>query len=134
MTITWPNEAFILVIANDNADPTDFTISYQYNDRDPEVVLESMTQEERDEYYRQRRVFEEENVEDTGTFWLFIGGGAIGVILIVILIICLVKMKKRNDLIVAKVEKMTAEQLQEKDYIPEEEKHDDFYASQRKAA
>ena len=38
-------------------------------------------------------------------------------------------MKKRNDLIVAKVEKMTAEQLAEKDYIPEEEKNDDFYAS-----
>ena len=134
MTITWPNEAFILVIANDNSDPTDFTISYQYNDRDPEVVLESMTQEERDEYYRQRRVFEEENVEDTSTFWLFVGGGVLGFILIVVLIVCLVKMKKRNDLIVAKVEKMTAEQLQEKDYIPEEEKHDDFYASQRKAA
>ena len=43
-------------------------------------------------------------------------------------------MKKRNDLIVAKVEKLTAEQLAEKDYIPEEEKNDDFYASQRKAA
>ena len=43
MTITWPNEAFILVIANDNSDPTDFRISYQYTDRDPEVVLESMT-------------------------------------------------------------------------------------------
>ena len=27
-TITWPNEAFILVMANDNSDPTDFTISY----------------------------------------------------------------------------------------------------------
>ena len=66
-------------------------------------------------------MYEEENVEDTGTFWLFIGGGALGVILIVILIVCLVKMKKRNDLIVAKVEKLTSEQLAEKDYIPKEE-------------
>jgi hypothetical protein len=52
LTVEWPNEAFILVLANDNADPADFTISYQYNDRDPQVVLESMTQEERDAYYR----------------------------------------------------------------------------------
>ena len=48
-------------------------------------------------------------MEDTGTFWLFIAGGAVGVILIAILIYCLVKMKKRNDLIVAKVEKLTAD-------------------------
>ena len=68
-----------------------------------------MTQEERDEYYRQKRVFEEENVEDTGTFWLFVGGGVLGLILIIILICCLYRMKKRNDLIVAKVEKLTAE-------------------------
>lgn len=106
--MTWPNEAFILVLANDNKDPTEFTISYQFNNRDPDVVLESMTQEERDEYYRQRRVIVEETVEDTGTFWLFIGGGALGFILIAILIYCLVRMKKRNDLIVAKVEKLTA--------------------------
>ena len=68
-------------------------------------------------------------MEDTGTFWLFIGGGVLGLILIIILICCLYRMKKRNDLIVAKVEKLTAEQLAEKDYIPEEEKNDDFYAS-----
>ena len=74
-------------------------------------------------------MFEEEKVEDTGTFWLFIGGGALGVILIGILIFCLIRMKKRNDLIVAKVEKLSAAQLQEKDYIPEEERNDDFYAS-----
>ena len=42
-TVTWPNETFGLVLANDNTDPTEFTISYQYNDRDPDVVLESMT-------------------------------------------------------------------------------------------
>lgn len=68
-----------------------------------------MTQEERDLYYKQRRIIEEESVEDTGTFWLFIGGGVLGVVLIAILICCLVRMKKRNDLIVAKVEKLTAE-------------------------
>ena len=68
-------------------------------------------------------------MEDTGTFWLFVGGGVLGLILIIILICCLYRMKKRNDLIVAKVEKLTAEQLAEKDYIPEEEKNDDFYAS-----
>ena len=108
-SVTWPNEAFVLVLANDNKDPSDFTISYQYNNRDPEVVIESMTQEERDAYYMQRRVIEEEQVQETGTFWLFIGGGVLGVVLIVILIVCLVKMKKRNDLIVAKVEKLTAD-------------------------
>ena len=48
-------------------------------------------------------------MEDTGTFWLFVGGGVLGLILIIILICCLYRMKKRNDLIVAKVEKLTAE-------------------------
>lgn len=133
-TIEWPNEAFILVLANDNTDPTEYTISYQYNDRDPDAVLESMTQEERDAYYRQKRIYEEESVEDTGTFWLFVGGGIVGLILIIVLIYCLVKMKKRNDLIVAKVEKMTAEQLQKRSFVPNDERNDDFYESQRKAA
>ena len=47
-------------------------------------------------------------------------GGVGVIILIVILIVCLVKMKKRNDLIVAKVEKLTSVQLEKSDYIPDE--------------
>ena len=68
------------------------------------------------------------------SFWLFVGGGVIGAILIIILVVCLVKMKKRNDLIVAKVEKLTEDQKTGKKQLTKAETNDDFYASQRKAA
>ena len=93
-----------------------------------------MSIEERDAYLNTKTTVEEGDVEETGTFWFFVGGGILGAIIICLLIYCMVVVKKRNDVMVAKVEKMTSEQLAEKDYIPEEERNDDFYVSQRKAA
>ena len=93
-----------------------------------------MSIEERDAYLNTKTTVEEGDVEETGTFWFFVGGGILGAIIICLLIYCMVVVKKRNDVMVAKVEKMTSEQLAEKDYIPEDERNDDFYVSQRKAA
>ena len=52
IVVNWPNEAFILVLSDETTDLADFTISYQFNDRDPEQVIENMTEEERLAYYR----------------------------------------------------------------------------------
>ena len=110
----------MLILTDETDNEGDFTISYQYNDRDPEAVIAAMTPEQRQAYYATRPIVDEEKVSETNTFWFFIAGGVGGVILIVILIVCLVKMKKRNDLIVAKVEKLTSVQLEKSDYIPDE--------------
>ena len=86
-----------------------------------------MTQAERDEYYRLKRTTTSAGVESTNTFWYFIVGGIVGAILIVLLIFCLVRMVKKNALIVAKVEKLE-EQI---DKTPGEDRNDDFYNSRR---
>ena len=112
----------------------DYRIKYKFKDRDPEEVIANMSIEDRDAYLNTKTTVEESNVEETETFWFFVGGGILGAIVIIALIYCGITVKRRNDGMVAKVEKMTAEQLAEKDYIPEEEQNDDFYTSQRKAA
>ena len=66
-----------------------------------------MTPEERALYYETSAIVDKESVKDTSTFWLFIAGGIVGVILIGILVYFLIRLKKKNDLIVAKVEKLT---------------------------
>lgn len=86
-----------------------------------------MSQKERDAYYNLNRIVNEESVADTTTFWYFIAGGAVGVILIGVLIYCLCKMKRRNDLIVAKVEKLEAGM-----HDNDPDKNDDFYNSRKK--
>ena len=58
------------------------------------------------------------------------GGGCLGAVLIGILIYCLIRMKKKNDLIVAKVEKLSKEAPANEDNKPD--KNDDFYNSQMK--
>ena len=126
--INWPNEAFILVVTEGFV-LADFSISYQFWDRDPEEVIANMTIEERDEYLNTKTTVEEGDVDETDTFWFFVSGGILGAIIICCLIYCMIVVKKRNDVMVAKVEKMSAEQLAEKDYIPEEERNDDFYVS-----
>ncbi len=88
-----------------------------------------MTQEERDAYNNSLRIFEQEAVSDTNTFWYFVIGATIGVLLIILLICCLVKMKKKNDLIVAKVEKLEAGVNSDRS---DSNNNDDFYDSQRK--
>ena len=60
LTVNWPNEAFILVLADETEAGADFTLSYQFNDRDPESVIENMTEEERFAYYKQKKVIDEE--------------------------------------------------------------------------
>ena len=131
--VNWPNEAFLLVITDGFA-TADFKVTYQFVDRDPDEVIANMSIEERDAYLNTRTKVEEGNVEESDTFWFFIAGGIFGAIIIRLLIYCMIVVKRRNDVMVAKVEKMSAEQLAEKDYIPEEERNDDFYVSQRKAA
>ena len=154
--ITWPQEAFILVLADSDDQHTfeepliiddvevgttaalqdyspSFTLSYQYYDRDPAEVIAAMSEEERNAYYDANREVNEEKITETWTFWLFIVGGVIGLILIVLLIICLVRLRQKNSLIVAKVEKLSTDQILA-GKIPEGEKKDDFYESQRKAA
>ena len=68
-----------------------------------------MTEEERDAYYARTRVTDEEAITETWTFWAFVAGGVIGLVLVILLIVCLVRMKQRNSLIVAKVEKLTTD-------------------------
>ena len=131
-TVTWPNEAFILVMADTDSELSDYSISYQYNDRDPQEVIDAMTPEERAKYYQTTAIYETETVKDTKTFWLFIVGGICGLALIIVLIIFLIRLKKKNDLIVAKVEKLSLDKLT-KSEMTKEEKNDDFYTSQREA-
>ena len=85
-----------------------------------------MSQAERDAYYSINRVIEEENVSDTQEFWFFIVGGVLAFLAIVFLIYCLCRLKRKNDLIVAKVEKL--EQLGD-DRTPDGDRNDDFYNS-----
>ena len=87
-------------------------------------MIANMSQEERDAYYNLNRIINEESVAETTTFWYFVAGGALGVILIAVLIYCLCKMKRRNDLIVAKVEKLEAGVK-----VNDVDKNDDFYNS-----
>jgi len=68
-----------------------------------------MTPEERALYYETSAIVEQESVKDTSTFWFFIAGGVGGVILIGVLVYFLVRLKKKNDLIVAKVEKLSVD-------------------------
>ena len=56
-----------------------------------------MSQAERDAYWNQRTIEEETKAEDTGAFWLFVGCGIAGIILIIGLIVALCRMKRRND-------------------------------------
>ena len=105
----------------------DFIISYQYNDRDPNIVIQLMSEAERDAYYKINRVVEEEGVSETNEFWYFIVGGGVGAILIIVLIVCLCRLKRKNDLIVAKVEKLEVMN----DKTPEAERNDDFYNSRK---
>ena len=90
-----------------------------------------MSIEERDAYLNTKTTVEEGDATSSETFWFFVAGGVLGAIIIIALIYCMCVVKRRNDTMVAKVEKMTAEQLAEEDYIPDDEKNDDFYASQR---
>ena len=108
-SIDWPYEAFILVVSNDASSQVNYRITYRFNDRNPDEVLAAMTIEERDAYLNTRTTVEESGVEETETFWFFVGGGILGAIIIIALIYCMVVVKKRNDGMVAKVEKMTAE-------------------------
>lgn len=130
----WPNEAFLLVMTNEGKALSDFRITYQFNDRDPDTVIANMSIEERDAYLNTRTKVVDESVADTDTFWFFVGGGILGAIIIIALIYCMVVVKRRNDVMVAKVEMLSAEQLAEKEDIPYDEANDDFYTSQRKAA
>ena len=66
-----------------------------------------MSVADRDAYLNQRTILEEEAVQETGTFWLFVGGGILGAVIIIGLIYCMVVVKKRNDTMVAKVQKMS---------------------------
>jgi len=116
------------VVATSDAKPGDggsFTIGYQFHDLDPDTVIAAMSQAERDAYYNRKRIIEEETIEETQTFWYFIVFGVVGFIIVVVLIICLVRLKKHNDLIVAKVEKLEVGAKLESD----DEKNDDFYNS-----
>ena len=84
---TYPNEVFVLVMTDETQNYGDFTISYQFIDRDPEEVIRNMSEDERLAYYEKNKIVEEENIEDTDTFWFFVGGGILGAILIGILIL-----------------------------------------------
>ena len=106
------------MVASEGDDVLDYEISYQFNDRDPDTVIANMSIEERDAYLNTRTTVEDEGIEETDTFWFFVGGGVLGAVIIIALIYCMVVVKQRNDVMVAKVEKMSAEQLAEKDYIP----------------
>ena len=53
-------------------------------------------------------------------------------LLIALLVFCLVRMKKKNDLIVAKVEKLEAGAIH--DLSDNEDKNDDFYNSIKRKA
>ena len=130
-TIDWPFEAFLLVVSDDNSVQPNYRITYRFEDKIPEEEIANMSVEERDEYLNTKTTVEEGDATSSETFWFFVAGGIVGAIVIIGLIYCMVVVKRRNDVMVAKVEKMTAEQLAEEDYIPEAEKHDDFYASQR---
>lgn len=126
-TATFPNEVFLLVLADDSGESGDFTISYQFIDLDPEEVLIQMSQAERDAYYAENPKYATKDVADTNTFWFFIAGGVVGAILIGILIFCLVRMKKKNDTIVAKVEKLSARGRPSEGNKPDINSKDDFY-------
>ena len=68
-----------------------------------------MTVEERDAYYARTRVVDEESVTETWTFWAFVAGGVLGLVLLILLICCLIRMKQKNSEIVAKVEKLSTD-------------------------
>jgi hypothetical protein len=87
-----------------------------------------MSQEERDAYNNSLRIVEQELVSETNTFWYFVIGAIFGLLLIILLIYCLVHMKKKNDLIVAKVEKLEAGV----DSDLSDSHNDDFYNSRRR--
>jgi hypothetical protein len=107
--VDWPNEAFLLVMSNEGSIPSDFRLTYRFNDRDPDTVIANMSIEERDAYLNTRTKVIDEGVEETDTFWFFVGGGILGAIIIIALVYCMIVVKRRNDVMVAKVEKMTAE-------------------------
>ena len=110
-TAVWPNEIFLVVVVvppvgNNPATKGDFAIGYQYADLVPEEVLLTLTQEERDEYYNLKRTIEQQSAVESTTFWYFVIGGILGILLLVTLIICLLRLKTKNSQIVGKVEKL----------------------------
>ena len=66
-----------------------------------------MTVEERDSYYNRTRRETDESIEETWTFWVFVASGVVGALLIFALICVLIRLKNRNDKIVAKVETLS---------------------------
>ena len=67
-----------------------------------------MSSAERDAYFAANPHLRSQKVSETKTFWLFVAGGVAGAILIGVLVVCLIRMKKKNDTIVAKVEKLSS--------------------------
>ena len=76
-----------------------------YRNRDE--VIDNMSVEERDKYYNRTRKTTDESIETTWTFWVFVAAGVVGAALIIALIVVLVRLKNRNDKIVAKVETLS---------------------------
>ena len=79
-------------------------ISYRFNDRDHRAVLAAMSEEERVKYLKQEIIFDRENYYETWSFWMLVLAGLVGLAIMISFVMCLLKMKKKNDAIISKVD------------------------------
>ena len=81
-------------------------ISYRFIDRIPAEVIATLPEEERTLYLREEIIIKQEKIYENWKFWALVAAGVAGLSVIISLILCLVKMKRKNDAIIIKVEMM----------------------------
>ena len=101
--MTFPNSIYLSILSNPVQSAADFVISYRFNDRDPDEVIETLSEEERDKYLSRKVIVKQQKIYEDWTFWVLIAGGLIGLVIMIVLCVCLVNMKQRNDEITSKV-------------------------------
>jgi hypothetical protein len=104
----YPNQLFLVVLSNRGSVPAKFEFGYEFINRNPAGVLEKMTPDERARMAKELNLAPEKmKVTESLTFWVLIMLFAFGTLLLLILLYALMKLKQRNDDMVAKVIEIT---------------------------
>ena len=107
LEIEYPNELFITVVSsNSQTAAGNYQIEYEYIDRDPEIVLASMSEEDRTLYFNKKIIIEEKEVTEDTRFWVIVVSGVLGLFLIICIICLFCKMRSKNKEIISEVEIM----------------------------
>ena len=60
--VTFPNSLYLTIVSHQVESNGDYVISYRFNDRDPDVVIAAMTEEERKEHLSKTVVIKQDSL------------------------------------------------------------------------